>query len=66
MDLELNDKVVVISGAAGIKGSIGETMVRHLVNEGAIPAIIDRNDRGFEYVKEIQKKGLMLHFVKLM
>ena len=46
MDLELKDKVVVISGAAGIKGSIGETMVRHLVNEGAIPAIIDRNDRG--------------------
>ena len=40
MDLELKDKVVVISGAAGIKGSIGETMVRHLVNEGAIPGII--------------------------
>ena len=64
MDLELNDKVVVISGAAGIKGSIGETMVRHLVNEGAIPAIIDRNDRGFEYVKEIQKKGIDATFCK--
>ena len=40
MDLELKDKVVVISGAAGIKGSIGETMLRHLVNEGAIPATV--------------------------
>ena len=56
MDLELKDKVVVISGAAGMKGSIGETMLRHLVNEGSIPAIIDRNDRGFEYVEEIHKK----------
>ena len=64
MDLELKDKVVVISGAAGIKGSIGETMVRHLVNEGAIPGIIDRNDRGFEYVEEIQKKGIDATFCK--
>ena len=64
MDLELKDKVVVISGAAGIKGSIGETMVRHLVNEGAIPAIIDRNNRGFEYVEEIQKKGIDATFCK--
>ena len=64
MDLELKDKVVVISGAAGIKGSIGETMLGHLVNEGAIPAIIDRNDRGFEYVEEIQKKGIDATFCK--
>ena len=41
-------------------------MVGHLVNEGAIPAIIDRNDRGFEYVEKFRKKELMLHFVKLM
>ena len=64
MDLELKDKVVVISGAAGMKGSIGETMLRHLVNEGSIPAIIDRNDRGFEYVEEIQKKGIDATFCK--
>ena len=64
MDLELKDKVVVISGAAGIKGSIGETMLGHLVNEGAIPAIIDRNDRGSEYVEEIQKKGIDATFCK--
>lgn len=58
MDLNLKGKIVVISGAAGIKGSIGETIVQHLVSEGAIPAIIDRNDRGFGYVEEIQKKGI--------
>ncbi len=48
MDLGLKDKVVVISGAAGKEGSIGETILQNLVNEGAIPAVIDRNDRGFD------------------
>ncbi|MGB5387524.1 MAG: short-chain dehydrogenase, partial [Eudoraea sp.] len=45
MDLGLKDKVIVISGAAGMEGSIGETILQNLVYEGAIPAIIDRNDR---------------------
>ncbi|SDX28858.1 L-fucose dehydrogenase [Lutibacter oricola] len=58
MDLGLKGKVVVISGAAGIKGSIGETILQHLAEEGAVPAIIDRNARGFEYVKELQNKGI--------
>ena len=64
MDLELKNKVIVITGAAGLKGSIGETIFQHLVAEGAIPAIIDRNDRGFEYVKEIQAKGGDAYFSK--
>lgn len=64
MDLGLKDKVVVISGAAGEKGSIGETILQNLVKEGAIPAIIDRNDRGAEYVNEIQKKGVDALFCK--
>ena len=58
MDLGLKGKVVIISGAAGIKGSIGETILQHLVDEGAIPAIIDRNSRGFAYVEEIKEKGI--------
>ncbi|ARV16512.1 SDR family oxidoreductase [Polaribacter sp. SA4-12] len=58
MDLGLKDKVVLISGAAGIKGSIGETILQKLADEGAIPAIIDRNARGFEYVEELQKRGI--------
>ncbi len=57
MDLHLKNKVVLITGAAGKKGSIGHTLLQHLVEEGAIPAVIDRNERGFGYIKEIQKRG---------
>lgn len=64
MDLELKNKVVVISGGAGIKGSIGETIVQKLADEGAIPAIVDRNDRGFEYVKALQSRGIDALFCK--
>ena len=62
MDLQLKDKVVVISGAAGYRGSIGEVMMRAIAAEGAIPAIIDRNARGFEYVKELQAEGIDAEF----
>ncbi|MBT9188622.1 MULTISPECIES: SDR family oxidoreductase [Zobellia] len=58
MDLNLKDKVVVISGAAGKEGSIGETILQRLAEEGAIPAVIDRNARGFGYVEKIQEKGI--------
>ncbi|SDE32978.1 L-fucose dehydrogenase [Pricia antarctica] len=58
MDLHLKNKVVVISGAAGKEGSIGETILQRLVEEGAIPAVIDRNERGGEYVEEITKNGI--------
>lgn len=58
MDLNLKGKVVVITGAAGLKGSIGETILQKLADEGAIPAVIDRNARGFEYVAALQKKGI--------
>ncbi len=64
MDLKLKDKVVVVTGAAGIKGSIGETIVQSLANEGAIPVIVCRNDRGFGYEKELQEKGIDSLFVK--
>ncbi len=64
MDLGLKDKVVVISGAAGMQGSIGETILQNLVIEGAIPAVIDRNDRGYAYIDKIQKKGIDAVFCK--
>ncbi|MEM7381197.1 MAG: SDR family oxidoreductase [Bacteroidota bacterium] len=64
MDLNLKDKVVLITGAAGQRGSIGETILQNLVNEGAIPAIVDRNDRGSEYANEIQDKGIDAIFCK--
>lgn len=64
MDLNLKNKVVLVSGAAGIRGSIGETMVQSLASEGAIPVLIDRNDRGFGYLEELQQKGIDALFVK--
>jgi len=64
MDLNLKGKVVMITGAAGMRGSIGETMLRALAEEGAIPAIIDRNDRGYTYVEELKAGGIDAHFVK--
>ncbi|GGF82508.1 SDR family oxidoreductase [Wenyingzhuangia marina] len=64
MDLKLTNKVVVVTGAAGVKGSIGETIAQALANEGAIPVIVDRNDRGFGYVEEFQKRGIDAIFIK--
>lgn len=64
MDLHLKGKVVVVTGAAGLKGSIGETIVQALANEGAIPVIVCRNDRGFGYEKELQDRGIDALFVK--
>ena len=58
MDLHLKDKVVVISGAAGKEGSIGETLLQRLAQEGAIPAVIDRSARGFGYMEDLQKAGI--------
>ena len=58
MDLNLRGKVVLVTGGAGKKGSIGETIVRALAGEGALPAIVDRNARGFEYMEELQAQGV--------
>ncbi|MDT0677555.1 SDR family oxidoreductase [Autumnicola musiva] len=55
MDLKLKDKIVLITGGAGIEGSIGQTMVFALAKEGAIPVILDRNERGFEYEKHLKQ-----------
>jgi len=46
MDLHLKDKVIVISGAAGLKGSMGETMLHALAEEGAIPFTAKRISGG--------------------
>jgi L-fucose dehydrogenase len=45
MDLQLNDKVVLITG--GAKG-IGEAITRACVGEGAIPVIVDRDQQACE------------------
>ncbi|HMB61601.1 MAG TPA: SDR family oxidoreductase [Eudoraea sp.] len=58
MELGLKGKVIILSGAAGKEGSIGETILRHLAEEGAIPAVIDISDRGAAYVEKIRKMGV--------
>ncbi|MFD2587367.1 SDR family oxidoreductase [Croceitalea marina] len=64
MDLGLKNKVVVVTGAAGLRGSIGETLIQALAKEEAIPVIVCRNDRGYEYEKELQQRGVDAIFVK--
>ncbi|MEM8523824.1 MAG: SDR family oxidoreductase [Bacteroidota bacterium] len=64
MNLNLKDKVVIVTGAAGIRGSIGQTIVYALAEEGAIPVLVGRNDRGLTYEKELQERGIDSIFVK--
>ena len=55
MDLNLKNKVVIVTGSAGMEGSIGHAIVFKLANEGAIPVLIDRNKRGFQYEKQLKE-----------
>ena len=64
MDLKLKDKIVVVSGSAGKEGSIGETIIKRLADEGAIPVLVDRNDRGYGYAEALQKRGVDSLFVQ--
>lgn len=55
MDLQLKDKVIVVSG--GAKG-IGEGIVKVLAAEGAIPVIIGRNEEdNLKVISEIASEG---------
>ncbi|WP_116107733.1 SDR family oxidoreductase [Lewinella sp. IMCC34191] len=64
MKTNLADKIVVISGGAGKQGSIGQVMLQRLVDEGAIPAIIDKSERGKEYAEQLQRKGIDALFIQ--
>lgn len=56
MDLQLKDKVIIVTG--GAKG-IGRGIVEVLAKEGAIPVIIGRNEHdNLETVAELEKEGL--------
>ena len=58
MDLQLKDKVVVVTG--GAKG-IGEGIVEVLAREGALPAIIGRNEEDNKAaLKKINGKGFQV------
>jgi L-fucose dehydrogenase len=55
MDLQLKDKIVIVTG--GAKG-IGEGIVRQLANEGAIPVIVGRKEAdNLKLVNEIVNEG---------
>ncbi|AHM59457.1 short chain dehydrogenase [Flammeovirgaceae bacterium 311] len=55
MDLELKDKVIIVTG--GAKG-IGEAITRSLAAEGAIPVVVGRSEKaGKELVEELQAAG---------
>ena len=55
MDLQLRDKIVIVTG--GAKG-IGEGIVRQLANEGAIPVIVGRNEADNNKVlNDLRAKG---------
>ena len=54
MDLQLKDKVIVITG--GAKG-IGAAITRTAVEEGAIPVVIDRDEQALQQIeKELKAK----------
>jgi len=55
MDLQLRDKVVIITG--GAKG-IGAAIVRICVSEGALPVIVDRDaEAGIQMQGEVETSG---------
>jgi L-fucose dehydrogenase len=61
MDLQLEDKVIIVTG--GAKG-VGEGIVRVLAKEGAIPVIIGRNQAdNLKLVSEIELEGNKAHSV---
>ena len=54
MDLQLKDKVIVITG--GAKG-IGAAITRTSVDEGAVPVIVDRDEKTLRQIeKELKAK----------
>jgi L-fucose dehydrogenase len=59
MDLQLKDKVILITG--GAKG-IGEAITKSLHDEGAIPVVIDKDESAGEALK--QKLGTRIYFIK--
>ncbi len=61
MDLQLNDKVIVVTG--GAKG-IGAAIVRECAKEGAIPVIVDKDvDTGKAVQVELRQAGGACEFV---
>ena len=65
MDLGLSNKIVVVSGGAGAPGSISHTLIEGLLEEGAIPVLLDIDERGESRVQEIVGRGQKAHFIQV-
>lgn len=57
MDLQLTNKIILITGAAGLRGSIGYTLAFMLAEEGATILLLDKSERGIGYEKDLQGKS---------
>jgi L-fucose dehydrogenase len=64
MNLNLKDKIIIVTGGGGLPGSIGETIVRHLAKEEAIPIIVDKHPRGQDLAESIKQDGSNAFFVR--
>lgn len=64
MNLNLKNKIVLITGAAGLEGSIGYAIFQNLAKEGAIPAILDISERGQKYIDDLKSSGTDGIFIK--
>lgn len=60
MDLNLEDNVIIVTGGAGLPGSIGRTIVEQITEEGGIPVFVDKRDRGKELCKELTKQAFFV------
>jgi len=64
MDLHLKDKVIIVTGGAGLPGSIGETIVRSIAGEDGIPVIIDKDQRGKAFAASLEEDGKDCLFIQ--
>ena len=62
MNLQLNDKVVIITGGAS---GIGAAITKTFAAEGAIPVIVDRGDAqgGEQFLAVLRDQGLTAHLI---
>lgn len=64
MDLELEDKVIIVTGGAGRPGSIGRTVAEHIAEEGGISVLIDKHPRGKDVVQLFEEKDYNAEFIQ--